>query len=74
MSDDYFKEALEIVKDPFTLANMVSERVKMLRGGNRPLVASIEELSTEDVALLEIIEGRIAYVMGGIVIPGTRSS
>ena len=68
MRDDYFKEALVIVDDPYVLVGMIARRVKMLRRENRPLVESIEKLSLEDVALREIIEGRITYVLGDIVV------
>lgn len=68
MRDDYFKEALVIVDDPYVLVSMIARRVKMLRRGNRPLIESIEELSLEDVALREIIEGRVTYVLGDIVV------
>src|SRR5438045_6561150 len=36
-------------------------RSKQLRRGSRPLVESLEKLAPEDVALREIIEGRISY-------------
>ena len=68
MRDDYFKEAKGIIDDPYVLVSMVTSRVKMLRLGNHPLVESIEKLSLEDVALREIIEGRITYVLGDIVV------
>jgi DNA-directed RNA polymerase subunit omega len=40
---------------------MVSRRAKQLRQGAKPLVHSLERLDTEDVALREIIEGKITY-------------
>lgn len=46
--------------------NVVSRRVKQLRRGSRPLVESLEKLAPEDVALREIIEGRISYDLGPI--------
>jgi DNA-directed RNA polymerase subunit omega len=68
MRDDYFKEALAIVDDPYVLVGMVARRVKMFHRGSRPLVDSIETLSLEDVALREIIAGRITYLLGDIVV------
>jgi DNA-directed RNA polymerase subunit omega len=68
MRDDYFKEALVIVDDPYVLVSMIARRVKMFRRGSRPLVDSIETLSLEDVALREIIAGQIIYVLGDIVV------
>ncbi len=63
MRDDYIKEALNVIPDPNLLINVVSRRVKQLKRGNRPLVESLERLSSEDVALREIIEGKISHEM-----------
>jgi DNA-directed RNA polymerase subunit omega len=40
---------------------VVSRRVKQLKRGSRPLVESLEKLSPEDVALREIIDGKISF-------------
>lgn len=61
MRDDYIKEALTTIPDPNLLINVVSRRVKQLKRGSRPLVESLEKLAPEDVALREIIEGRIVF-------------
>lgn len=61
MRDDYIKEAMKVIPDPNLLINVVSRRVKQLRRGNRPLVESLEKLTSEDVALREIIEGKISF-------------
>ena len=61
MRDEYLKEAQQIVNDPNTLINMVSRRSKQLRHGSKPLVESLEKLEPEDIALKEIIEGKISY-------------
>ncbi|MEN9811504.1 MAG: DNA-directed RNA polymerase subunit omega [Opitutia bacterium Tous-C8FEB] len=61
MRDDYIKEAVKSIPDPNVLINVVSRRVKQLKRGNRPLVESLEKLSPEDVALREVIEGKISY-------------
>ena len=61
MRDDYIKEALKIISDPNILINVVSRRVKQLKRGNRPLVESLEKLAPEDIALREVIEGKISY-------------
>lgn len=61
MRDDYIKQALKVVPDPNLLINVVSRRVKQLRRGNRPLVESLEKLSPEDIALREIIDGKISH-------------
>ena len=64
MRDDYIKDALKVINDPNMLINVVSCRVKQLRRGNRPLVESLEKLSSEDIALREIIDGKISFEAG----------
>jgi len=61
MRDDYLRQASKTIPDSNLLINVVSRRVKQLRRGSRPLVESLEKLSPEDVALREIIEGKITY-------------
>ena len=61
MRDEYLKEAQQIVNDPNTLINMVSRRSKQLKHGSKPLVESLEKLEPEDIALKDIIEGKISY-------------
>lgn len=61
MRDDYLQKALLVISDPNILVNVVSRRVKQLRGGSRALVESLEKLSSEDLALREIAEGKITY-------------
>ena len=61
MRDDYLKDAQKVIPDANVLINVVSRRVKQLRRGSRALVESLEKLSPEDVALREIIEGKITY-------------
>ncbi len=65
MRDDYLKEAKTVIKDPNVLINVVSRRVKQLKRGSRPLVESLEKLSLEDVALREVIEGKITFELAG---------
>jgi len=61
MRDDLILKARTIIPDPYILVNVVSRRVKQLRRGSRPLVESLEKLLPEDIALREIIEGKISY-------------
>lgn len=61
MRDDYLKEAQKVIPDANVLINVVSRRVKQLRRGQRALVESLEKLAPEDIALREIIEGKITY-------------
>lgn len=63
MRDDYLKDAQKVIPDSNLLINVVSRRVKQLRRGSRALVESLEKLSPEDIALREIIEGKISFDM-----------
>lgn len=61
MRDDYLQAAQEIITDPMILINVVSKRAKQLKSGYKPLIESLERLSAEDMALREIMEGKITY-------------
>lgn len=61
MRDDYLKDAQKVIPDANVLINVVSRRVKQLRRGSRALVESLEKLSPEDIALREVIEGKITF-------------
>src|SRR5688572_17351427 len=61
MRDDYLQAALKIIDDPNILVNVISARVKQLKRGNRALIESLEKLLPEDIALREVMEGRITY-------------
>lgn len=71
MRDSYLDKARQVIPAPYILVNVVSRRVKQLRRGARPLVESLEKLSSEDIALREIGEGRISYELA--VIPPDHS-
>ena len=72
MRDDYILGARKVIDDPYILVNVVSRRVKQLRRGARSLVESLEKLAPEDIALREIIEGKISYELA--VIPKEESA
>lgn len=59
--DDYLQQAQTIITDPMILINVVSRRAKQLKSGYKPLIESLERLTAEDMALREIIEGKITY-------------
>ena len=61
MKDEYLNEALKIIDNRNVLINVVSRRVRQLKFGMKPLIESLERLEPEDIALREIIEGKITY-------------
>jgi DNA-directed RNA polymerase subunit omega len=60
-------KALEKVLNPHVLINLVSQRVRQLNSGagrrSRPLVADVAHLGPADIALHEIIEGKMGFEM-----------
>ncbi len=64
MNSELTKLALEKVGNPHVLVNIVSRRVRQLNGGggaSRPLVDAPVTAGAADIALLEIIEGKIGF-------------
>jgi len=56
------EKALKLVGNPNVLINLISRRVRQLTaGGNRPLIMETAGLSTADIALTEIIEGKMKW-------------
>lgn len=59
MKSELIDKAAEIMPDPQILVNMVSQRVKQLNEGRAPLVATVPSMGAADIALTEIIEGKV---------------
>lgn len=59
MKAELVDQALAVVKETPILINMVSKRVKQLTSGRAPLVDRRPGMREADVALLEIIQGKI---------------
>ena len=59
MNTELVEKALEIVTDEPLLINLVSKRVQQLNNGRSPLITVVERMGTADIALTEIIEGKI---------------
>ena len=56
------EKALKLVGNPNVLINLVSRRVRQLTsGGNRPLIMETAGLSTAEIALTEIVEGKMSW-------------
>ena len=65
------QEALRKVLNPNVLINMVSQRVRQLNSGGggrgRSLLADVGHLGAADIALREIIEGKMGFDMPDIL-------
>ncbi|MCQ2370832.1 MAG: DNA-directed RNA polymerase subunit omega [Akkermansia sp.] len=55
------EKAAEIVGDNQLLVNIVSKRVQQLNHGSDPYVPTTPEMQSGDIALTEIIEGKITW-------------
>ena len=64
MNIELVDKALEVVSDEPLLINLVSERVQQLNNGRSPLITVVERMGTADIALTEIIEGKIVIDEG----------
>jgi DNA-directed RNA polymerase subunit omega len=61
MSSQLLEEASKIIPNTALLVNLVSKRVRQLTMGHRPLVEVGPRMSNADVALKEIIDGKLTY-------------
>lgn len=59
MNRELVENASAVMPDPQILINMVSRRVKQLNDGRSPLVPTVPTMGAADIALTEIIEGKI---------------
>jgi DNA-directed RNA polymerase subunit omega len=71
MNAEFVKQALEKVGNPNTLVNLISRRVRQLNSGgggiSRPLVMDTENLGVADIALRELIEGKMGWELPEVV-------
>ena len=71
MNADLVKQALEKVLNPNVLVNLISKRVRQLNSGggrtSRPLIANVANLAAADIALTEIIEGKMGWEIPEII-------
>ena len=64
MNSEYIKQAMAKVGNPNVLVNIISRRVRQLTSGGgsgRPLIEQTAGMGAADVALLELIEGKMDF-------------
>ena len=61
MSSQLLEEAQKVVPNQQVLVNLVSKRVRQLTTGHRPLVEYGPREGWADIALREIIQGKVKY-------------
>lgn len=65
MRSDLVEKASKVIPDIPVLINLVSKRVRQLNTGRAPLVRVGHRVGVADIALLEIIEGKISVILEG---------
>ena len=61
MTTQLLQEAAQVIPNQQLLINVVSRRVRQLGLGHRPLVEATPRSSLTDIALREIIGGKLTY-------------
>lgn len=61
MKQALVQEALKVVTSPQVLVNIVSKRVRQLSQGHRPLVQVMPRMVYSDIALKELIDGKLTF-------------
>jgi len=61
MTTQLLQEAAQVIPNQQLLINVVSKRVRQLGLGHRPMVETTARMSLTDIALKEIIAGKLAY-------------
>ncbi|MDG1358056.1 MAG: DNA-directed RNA polymerase subunit omega [Akkermansiaceae bacterium] len=59
MKSNLVVQASEIIEDPQILVNVLSKRVAQLNQGRSPLIDTVPSMGAADIALTEIIEGKV---------------
>ena len=61
MSSQLLEEASKVIPNTALLVNLVSKRVRQLGLGHRPMVETTPRMSLTDIALKEIIAGKLTF-------------
>jgi DNA-directed RNA polymerase subunit omega len=61
MMSQLVEEAAKKIPNVPLLVNVVSKRVRQLTAGHRPMVEAGPRMGLADIALTEIIEGKLGY-------------
>jgi DNA-directed RNA polymerase subunit omega len=61
MSSTLLEEAFKVIPSQQLLVNVVSKRVRQLTAGHRPMVETGPRMGFSDIALTEIIQGKLTY-------------
>ena len=75
MNSSLVDAAFKLIPHQQILVNVVSKRVRQLSAGQRPMVETGPRMGHSDVALTEIIEGKLTWEAAPVVkltVPGKK--
>ena len=61
MNSQLVEQAAKVITSPQVLINVVSRRVRQLSQGYRPLIEPGPRMGWSDIALKEIIDGKLTF-------------
>lgn len=61
MQSQLLEEASQVIQNPQVLINIISRRVRQLSQGHRSMVEIRPRMGFSDIALTEVIEGKLGY-------------
>lgn len=61
MQTHLLEQANKVIPSPQFLVNVISRRVRQLMNGHRPLVEVNLRMGLSDIALSEVIQGKLTY-------------
>lgn len=73
MTSQLIEEASKVIPSQQVLINIVSKRVRQLNQGVRPLIEPGPRMGFSDIALQEIIEGKINFEAAPVAEPKNGS-
>jgi DNA-directed RNA polymerase subunit omega len=65
MTSTLLEEAFKVIPSQQLLVNVVSKRVRQLTAGHRPMVETGPRMGFSDIALTEIIQGKLNFEAAG---------
>ena len=61
MQSHLLDKALAVIKSEQYLVNIISRRVRQLSNGHRPMIEVEPRMGLADIALTEVIQGKLSY-------------
>ena len=74
MTSSLLDAALKVIPSQQFLVNVVSKRVRQLSQGHRPMVETTVRMGFSDIALTEIIEGKLKYELAPVAVVGDNGA